>query len=284
MRFTRQTIASITALLLSALAPGCARKEQAAPTTAAPAKAAAPAGTASQKAPAPQASAPVTGKVLETMDAAGYTYLRLETSTGEIWAAVNQAVVAKGSEVTIVGAMPMDGFESKTLNRKFEKILFGSLGSKDGAAPAGAGDLAAAASHGAPASQGAPAQPAPKDPHAAASTGAADVGPINVKKAEGKDGKTVAQIFAEKASLKDASVSVRGKVVKFNANIMGRNWLHVRDGSGSPDKHDDDIVVTTKDEAAVGDVVLVKGTVHLDKDFGMGYSYQVIVEDAKVSK
>ena len=107
---------------------------------------------------------------------------------------------------------------------------------------------------------------------------------IKVKKAEGTNGKTVAEIFAGKASLKDATVAVRGKVVRYNPGIMGKNWIHLRDGSGSREKKDDDITVTTLDSAAVGDVVLVRGTLHLDRDFGSGYAYPVIIEDAKVSK
>jgi len=65
---------------------------------------------------------------------------------------------------------------------------------------------------------------------------------------------------------------------------MGRNWIHLRDGTGSAEKSDNDLTVTTDDQAAVGDVVSVKGTVRLDKDFGAGYAYPVLVEDAKVSK
>ena len=84
--------------------------------------------------------------------------------------------------------------------------------------------------------------------------------------------------------IKDTVVAVRGKVVKYNPGIMGKNWIHLRDGSGSREKKDDDITVTTLDSAAVGDVVLVRGTVHLDRNFGAGYVYPVIIEDAKVSK
>ena len=79
-------------------------------------------------------------------------------------------------------------------------------------------------------------------------------------------------------------MSVRGKVVKYNPDIMGRNWIHLRDGSGSRDKKDDDITVTTTETAAVGEVVVVRGTVHLDRDFGAGYAYPVILEDAQITK
>ena len=75
-----------------------------------------------------------------------------------------------------------------------------------------------------------------------------------------------------------------GKVVKANSSIMGRNWIHIRDGSGAREKKDDDLTVTTQDGAAVGDIVVVKGVVHVDRDFGAGYSYPVVVEDAKVTR
>jgi hypothetical protein len=221
----------------------------------------------------PQPDGALTGTVLETMDSGGYTYLKLQTPGGEVWAAVRQAVVKKGSQVTIVNGMTMVGFESKTLKRKFDHIIFGSLGGD-----AASGSAAAGAAMDPQVMAGIAAQ------HAGVASGPAEVGEISVKKAEGKDARTVAEIFAAKASLKDTQVSVRGKVVKYNAGIMGRNWIHLRDGSGSRDKKDDDITVTTTEAAAMGDVVVVRGTVHLDRDFGAGYAYPVILEDAKITK
>jgi hypothetical protein len=114
------------------------------------------------------------------------------------------------------------------------------------------------------------------------SAGAANVGDVKVEKAP--NGKTVAETFAAKDQLKDKPVVIRGKVVKFLSGIMGKNWLHLRDGSGSADKGDNDITVTTNDVVAVGEVVTVTGTVRVDKDFGAGYRYPVIVEEAKVAK
>jgi hypothetical protein len=219
----------------------------------------------------------ITGTVLETLDAAGYTYMRLKTPNGEIWAAVQKANVKKGSEVTVVNATPMDGFESKTLNRKFDHIVFGSLGTGPGVAMS---PSPLAPGHAAPMDM--QAQMAAQ--HAGVANIPPDIGKIKVKKAEGADGKTVAEIFAYKTSLKDAPVAVRGKVVKYNPGIMGKNWIHLRDGSGSPEKKDNDITVTTLDTAAVGDVILVRGKLQLDRDFGSGYSYSVIIEDGKVLK
>ena len=107
---------------------------------------------------------------------------------------------------------------------------------------------------------------------------------VKVEKAEGADAKTVAEVWAAKGSLGDKEVVVRGKVVKFLGGIMGTNFLHLRDGSGTDGAGDNDLTITTNDVAKVGDVVTVRGVVHVDKDFGAGYRYPVIVENGKVSK
>jgi hypothetical protein len=231
------------------------------------------------KSAGPSAPSEVTGTVVETMDSGGYTYLKLKTASGEVWAAVNKAAVKKGSTATVTSPTLMENFESKTLHRKFERIYFGTLGSSASASP-GTGGLPP----GHPVVGGGSAGGSMAAQHAAAAAGPADAGPINVSRAMGRDGKTVAEIYAQKATLKDSKVAVHGKVVKFLPGIMGKNWIHLRDGSGSADKKNDDITVTTMDVAAVGDVVLVTGTVRLDRDFGAGYAYPVMIEEARVSK
>ena len=95
-----------------------------------------------------------------------------------------------------------------------------------------------------------------------------------------KDGKTVQEIYQEKLKLDGKRVTLRGKVVKYNEAIMGKNWLHLRDGTGKEPTND--LTVTTQMKAKVGDTVLVEGIVTLDKDFGSGYQYDVVIEDAKV--
>jgi hypothetical protein len=72
-------------------------------------------------------------------------------------------------------------------------------------------------------------------------------------------------------------------VVKFNANILGSNWLHIQDGSGSAADGNNDLAVTSGAEAAVGDTVVVTGKIVLEKDFGAGYSYPVLMEDASLT-
>ena len=103
-------------------------------------------------------------------------------------------------------------------------------------------------------------------------------------RAEGERGRTVAEVWQQRAELSGAQVAVRGRVVKFMPAIMGKNWLHLRDGSGSAATGDDDLTMTTDATVAVGDVVVVTGTVRVDRDFGSGYSYSVLLEDATVAK
>jgi hypothetical protein len=214
-----------------------------------------------EKAAPAQAAGTLSGKVLETMDAGGYTYLKLRTGSGDVWAAVQQTKVKVGSTATIAPQMTVDNFESKTLGRKFDHIIFGVAGGAS--APAAPAMASSAAQHmSAPVTDGA----------------------VSVDKASGANDRTVAEVWAQRDKLKDGPVAVRGKVVKFLPGIMGKNWLHLRDGSGTHAAGDDDLTVTTADTAAVGDVVLISGTVRIDKDFGAGYRYAVIVEEAKVSK
>ena len=216
--------------------------------------------TADTPAPAPAAS--IKGKVLEALDAGSFVYLRLQTKDGETWAAIAKAPVKKGAEVTIENMTIMTNFESKALNRRFDQIVFGTIAMSGTGAAAG-GDMAAM--------------------HAGVAK-TADVGDVKVAKASGPDARTVAEIVARKADLKDKTVVVRGKVVKFTGGVLGKNWIHLRDGSGSATDGTNDVLVTTTDEAKIGDVVLVKGVVHLDRDFGSGYSYQVLIEEASVKK
>jgi hypothetical protein len=111
-------------------------------------------------------------------------------------------------------------------------------------------------------------------------TPSAEIDLAGIAKADG--GKTVAEVYAEKDALVNTKVTVRGKVVKTNTGIMGRDWLHVRDGSGADGTNDLTVTTNSKPLPKVGDTVVVTGTVVLNKDFGMGYQYPVMVEGAEV--
>jgi len=91
----------------------------------------------------------------------------------------------------------------------------------------------------------------------------------------------VEDLYAKKSDLSGKTVTIKGKVVKFTAGIMGKNWIHVQDGSGGPGTND--ITVTTDGFAEVDNNVTITGVLSTDKDFGYGYKYGVIIEDAKVS-
>jgi len=91
----------------------------------------------------------------------------------------------------------------------------------------------------------------------------------------------VEDLYSQKSDLGGKTVTIKGKVVKFTAGIMGKNWIHLQDGSGAPGTND--ITVTTDGFAEVDNSVTVTGVLSTDKDFGYGYKYSVIIEDAKVS-
>ena len=198
---------------------------------------------------APTAPVNVKGEILEVREVENYTYLRLKTRDGETWAAVSKAQVVKGSKVTIENAMVMNNFESKSLKKTFKTILFGTLGGASGAAH---------------------------------TVQMVDTDNVKVARAIGENARTVEEVVTRGAELKDKPVLVRGKIVKYNPGIMGLNWIHLRDGSGSD--LNNDILVTTKDQANIGDVVTVKGLVRNDRDFGSGYTYKVLIEDATLQK
>lgn len=210
------------------------------------------------------------GKVLSTMNSGGYTYIEFDEDGTKRWAACRQADVSVGDTIEFARALPMTNFHSRTLKRTWKEIFFVRrvtvVGEK-----AGEGT-------------GAPAQlpeghvPIGRDHKAAPKK--ITVEPGSVKKAE--NGYTVEECYLKKDSLAGKEITVRGKVVKFSAKIMGRNWIHIRDGSGGTGSND--LTVTAKDiMVQVGDVVLVTGKIDYNKNFGAGYLFPVIIEDASVT-
>ena len=163
-------------------------------------------------------------------------------------AAVPKAHLEVGAQVVIANPQAMSNFESKSLGRSFETIYFGTL----------------------------------ENLHAPSQTTKPSTLPIEIVKPEGEAGRTIAELYADSSALSGNVVALRGQVVKFSAGIMGRNWIHLQDGTGDATAGTHDITVTTSDMTAVGEVVSIQGTVAVDKDFGAGYSYAVIVEEATV--
>ncbi len=221
------------------------------------------------------------GKVLETTNTAGYTYVQVDTGTKKLWAAAVQFDVKVGHKVTVASGMPMANYHSKTLNRDFDVVYFTGSIVVNGSDAATAG-TAPALPPGHPALPGATTPGLPQGhPSLTGAKASPNLDLTGIKRADG--GKTVQEIFATQSKLVGKPVAVRGKVVKYNAEIMGKNWLHIRDGSGSDAKGDNDLTITTATPAKVGDTVLVTGNLATNKDFGAGYKYAVIIENAKVT-
>ncbi len=240
----------------------------------------------------------LSGKVLETMDAGGYTYLKVDTGLSQPWVAIPQSKVTVGQEVTYEPGMVMKNFASKTLNRTFDSIVFssglvgangnphgggmGSMPSPHGKTAAGNDSFASAVK-----AEGGGAPAVQKQPAAASGGSLAAMAPfseINVEKAKGENAYTVGEVFAKPEDLNGKTVRIQGKVVKFSPMIMGRNWVHLQDGTGDPMANTHDLVVTTSETVEKGKTITMEGVLTANKDFGAGYKYVVIVEEAKAVK
>ena len=205
-------------------------------------------------------SDPATGRVAETLNSGGYVYIRLEDG---VWIAANNFAVTKGDEIQYSGAMEMNDFHSKSLDKSFESILFVSDASLKG-------DGAAAKTPVALPGNGNKA----KKPGVAQAPVPGEIKPLT-------DGKTIADIIVESEQLKEQMVSLNAKVIKINEAIMGRNWITLQDGTGT--KPDNKLVATSQSVVSPGDIVIVKGTVKTDVDLGHGYFYKVMLEEATFS-
>lgn len=197
-----------------------------------------------------QASADkASGTVIETMNSGGYTYVQIDMGNEKIWVAGPVTAVNVGDVLSIGKNMPMNNFHSKTLNRDFDVLYFvSSFGvAETGHMQKPHGDL----------SKNAPIS-------------------ADIKKAD--NGKNIEEIYSQKQQLSGKSVRIRGVVVKYTTDVLGKDWVHLRDNSSTSD-----LTVTTKDKLKMGDVVLAEGVLTLSKDYGYGYIYDVIIEDAKVT-
>jgi hypothetical protein len=208
-------------------------------------------------------TAPIAGTVVSTSNAASYTYVEVDTGDAVVWAAGPRTEVKAGDRVFIPDGSPMPDFFSPSLDRRFELIYFASAIKVHGATPEAA--------------------PTGEGPHGApvGNSGGAELDLSGIERPAG--GLTVAEIVEQKAGLAGKEVTLRGKVVKYNPGIMGKTWIHVRDGTSGPGGVNDVTVTTASASASVGDTILVRGTVALDKDFGYGYQYDLLIEEANVT-
>jgi hypothetical protein len=208
-----------------------------------------------------QTQIPLGGKIVETMDSGNYTIMNIEHNGRTTWVAAPRMNVMIGQDISLKPGMTMTNFESKALNRTFESIVFSS-----GPIDDFSGSLLTN-------------KTVDKSQVKSAITE-----PINVDKATGSDAYTVSELYEKIASLDNKEVVIRGKVVKFSPNIMGKNWIHIQDGSGDSSAGTNDLVVTLQEITSLGEVIRVKGTLYKDKDFGSGYNFAVIMEEASILK
>jgi len=204
----------------------------------------------------------LSGKVVETMNAGGYSYVLLEKNGKKTWVAVTEMKITVGQEMAFLPGSPMAQFTSKSLNRTFDMIYFSGGPVTSSSAGKKSADVA---------------------PGSKAAASAVDKG-AKVEKAVGANAYTVAEVYQKATALNNKTVIVKGKVVKVSAGIMGMNWIHIQDGTGDPKNGSHNLVATSDDLPAKGDVVTMKGTIIKDKDFGSGYKYSVIMEKGSVQK
>ncbi|MCH7868108.1 MAG: hypothetical protein IH881_10470 [Myxococcales bacterium] len=206
----------------------------------------------------------ITGTVIETMDASSYTYVHVDAGSRSVWAAAPQFPVKVGDRVSIPTGSPMQNYRSDSLGRTFPLVYF-----------AGKIRVAAAGTRAELATDRSAPHPSPSRVSRASALSFE-----GIVKPDG--GRTIGEVFDGGKGLAGSEVAIRGRVVKYSPRIMGTNWIHLQDGTEGRDG-DNDLVITTDDVASVGDLVLVRGVVRADRDFGYGYFYELIVEGAKVT-
>lgn len=191
----------------------------------------------------------------EVQQTGAYTYLLVQEAQQEYWIAVQKFDAKVGEKIYFVEAMEMSNFESKELNRVFDKIFFVDKISKT---PIDAESLKAEVIEKKQKEMG----------HLLDS--------IKIKPVEG--GQSIGELYSNAEAFKEKTVVIRGQVVKVNMDIMDRNWVHLVDGTKGDDRSD--LTFTTKELVKVGDTVVFKGVLSIDREFGAGYVYPLIVEEA----
>ncbi len=242
----------------------------------------------------------ISGIAIDVINVPNYTYVLVKDKMGvETWVAIPTANIKKGDKVTFVPGVVMHDFHSNTLNRTFHEIVFSS-----GLAGSNSQQITSNQMPSSVCPAGAPPAKWPEKNKKVSSTqqmpgmsmmmgsgGAVGAGPVHppkttvkVKKATGKNAYTIAELYKLASKLNNKTITVRGLVIKVLPDIMGRNWIHIQDGTGGANTKDYDLVVTSHQLPKVGEVITVEGVLHANKDFGYGYKYPVIIENAKILK
>ena len=199
-------------------------------------------------------------KVTEVIQSSQYTYLKVAENGAENWIAVTRQEAAAGETYYYGEALEMKSFESKELKRTFETIYFVQELSKQPKAK----------------------EAALPNPHGNS------MGKVTVAQKEGisiapaQEGLTIAKLYSGKSDYAGKKIKMKGQVVKVNNEVMGKNWVHIQDGTKDGDHFD--LTITTLEKVELDAVVTFEGTISVNKDFGYGYAYDVIMEDAALVK
>jgi len=212
--------------------------------------------------------------VKEVIQTTKYTYLYVQEEQKEYWTAISKQEFSVGEEIFFMddAVTTMVNFHSQELNRDFPTILFISQIST--------GQEKQAMSH--------PEEMTQQTtmPHATmgneAHAGRKKVPAAENISVEPVGGLTIAKLYADKSKYGGKKVKVKGSVVKVNNQIMGRNWVHLQDGTKHGEEYD--LTCTTQETISVGDVITFEGVIALDRDFTSGYFYPVIMEEAVIVK
>ena len=222
----------------------------------------------------------------EVLQASAYTYLRVKENDKEEWLAVPSMVAKPGETYYYSGGLEMTNFNSKDLNRTFASVLFLQKVSTDPNSTAADDKQSTTTSgdNGMPNAMGNntidTSNPAQTGENYKRSVAPPEKQTVKVEPVKG--GVTIKELFEKKKSYEGKTVKVRGKVTKYTPAVMNKNWIHIQDGTDAGGKFD--LAITSNDEVAVGDNIVVEGKISLDKDLGYGYFFEVIMEDAKVQK
>lgn len=213
-------------------------------------------------------------EVVEVVQGNTYTYMNVKEGNGEKWMAISKQEINPGDVYYYGEGLPMTNFHSKEIDRTFETIYFVSNISTTPIESSGTMDgMGAMGSMGAMGGSG-------HDQGHSGKVSSEQNSKIEMKKSAGE--LTVGEVFANRDSYSEKEVEIRGVVVKVNKEVMGKNWIHIQDGT--QDNGEFDLTVTSLDLPEVNDEIIVKGKIILNKDFGYGYSYDVIMEEAKIVK
>jgi len=209
----------------------------------------------------PGADGTVSVKVKAVEQVESYTYLLVKGKGPAYWIAVTSSDIKVGEKITYTGGMLMENFHSKELDRTFEKVIF--LDGVNGSSPSEMDAM--------PSMQ---AMPGVSQGSAVKS----DKLEVTVDPVEGTV--SIAELFEDPAAYEGKTIRVRGEVAKYNPGIMERNWVHLQDGSEFDGKYD--LTVTSLESFQLGQVLTVEGILAVDRDFGYGYSYEILLEQATV--